>query len=311
MQIVRYSPEHASNWDAFVDNSRNGTFLFRRGYMDYHADRFTDHSLMAVSSGRAMAALPANERDGTLWSHQGLTYGGWIYGDKMRTATMLDVFEAMTDYLAGLGTIERVIYKPTPKIYHQLPSDEDLYALFRNDARLIRRDVATAIAPRARLSLRSGTKGSIKKALKRGVTTRISQDIVAYHTLLCDVLGRHGATPVHALDELSLLMRRFPDHIKLYGAYLAEDLIAGAIIFETAEVAHTQYLASSGTGRSVGALDLLLDWLVREIYKDKPYFSFGTSTESDGTVLNTGLIAQKEGFGGSSFVHDFYELQIR
>jgi hypothetical protein len=76
MEILRYSPEHASDWDAFVDNSRNGTFLFRRGYMDYHADRFADHSLMAVSSGKLMAVLPANEAEGTLWSHQGLTYGG-------------------------------------------------------------------------------------------------------------------------------------------------------------------------------------------------------------------------------------------
>ncbi|MCB1471160.1 MAG: GNAT family N-acetyltransferase, partial [Rhizobiaceae bacterium] len=122
--------------------------------------------------------------------------------------------------------------------------------------------------------------------------------------------GRHGATPVHSLAELALLMGRFPDHIRLYGAYLGADLVAGAIVFETPQVAHTQYLAASDTGRAAGALDLLLDWLIREVYPDKSCFSFGISTEEGGTVLNEGLIAQKEGFGGSAFVHDFYEVRL-
>ena len=81
-------------------------------------------------------------------------------------------------------------------------------------------------------------------------------------------------------------------------------------MFETPQVAHTQYSVSSEASRAAGALDLLLDWLIREVYPDKPCFSFGISTEEGGTVLNEGLIAQKEGFGGSAFVHDFYELAI-
>ena len=45
-EIVRYTAEKADEWNAFVAESKNGTFLFNRGYMDYHADRFVDHSLM-------------------------------------------------------------------------------------------------------------------------------------------------------------------------------------------------------------------------------------------------------------------------
>lgn len=311
MDILRYSSDHADDWDAFVDNARNGTFLFRRGYMDYHSDRFCDHSLMAVSSGRLVAVLPANEDGGTLWSHQGLTYGGWVCGDKMGAAMMLDLFDAMTGYLSGLGTIERVIYKAVPAIYHRVPSGEDLYALMRNEARLIRRDVATAVMPARRLPLGSQRKRNIKKALKHGVTLRRSDELAAYHAILGDVLERHEATPVHTLEELNLLTGRFPDNIKLYGAYLDGGMVAGSIVFETPEVAHTQYLAASDAGRATGALDMLLDWLIGETYREKRYVSFGISTERDGTVLNTGLIAQKEGFGGTAFVHDFYELMIR
>ena len=46
MDIRRYTPEKADEWNRFVAQSKNGTFLFDRRYMDYHADRFQDHSLM-------------------------------------------------------------------------------------------------------------------------------------------------------------------------------------------------------------------------------------------------------------------------
>ena len=50
-EIKRYSDGCKDEWDDFVRDSRNGTFLFMRGYMDYHADRFADFSLMAYRDG--------------------------------------------------------------------------------------------------------------------------------------------------------------------------------------------------------------------------------------------------------------------
>ena len=46
LSVVRYTSDQKIVWDSFVAASRNGTFLFMRDYMDYHADRFTDYSLM-------------------------------------------------------------------------------------------------------------------------------------------------------------------------------------------------------------------------------------------------------------------------
>jgi hypothetical protein len=310
MEIWRYHPERARDWDNFVNNSRNGTFLFRRAFMDYHADRFSDHSLIAISSGSIIAVLPANERDGTIWSHQGLTYGGWVYGDKMRATKMLSVFDKMKTYLANLGMIERVIYKAVPEIYHRVPSAEDLYALFRNNAQLIRRDSGTVVVPSTRLPVSSRTKRNIRKAKSVGIELRRSKDLATFHAILTDVLARHGAKPIHSIAEIEFLSLQFPENIKLYGAFLGPELVAGSLIFDTPQVAHTQYLASSVQGRSIGALDYLLDWLISEAFVDKKYFSFGISTEDEGTIINEGLVSHKEGLGGSSYTHDFYELQI-
>ena len=46
ISICRYTQDKHTQWDDFVKVSKNGTFLFLRAYMDYHSDRFQDHSLM-------------------------------------------------------------------------------------------------------------------------------------------------------------------------------------------------------------------------------------------------------------------------
>lgn len=58
--IKRYSIEQKDLWDAFVDASKNGTFMLKRGYVDYHADRFTDHSLLFYRDEELVALLPAS-----------------------------------------------------------------------------------------------------------------------------------------------------------------------------------------------------------------------------------------------------------
>ena len=64
-------------------------------------------------------------------------------------------------------------------------------------------------------------------------------------------------------------------------------------------------------GRNVGALDFIIDKLINEVYSNKKYFDFGISNEDGGRFLNTGLIAQKEGFGARAVVHDFYEFEVK
>jgi hypothetical protein len=79
MQVERYTPALQTLWDDFVRSSKNGTFLLERGYMDYHADRFADHSLLVRDDeGTLLAVLPTNADGPRLASHGGLTYGGFI-----------------------------------------------------------------------------------------------------------------------------------------------------------------------------------------------------------------------------------------
>ena len=311
--VVRYVPERAREWDEFVSRAKNGHFLFLRGYMDYHADRFPDASLMFHDgAGRLVGLLPATVREegSALASHAGLTFGGVVSGDSMKAALMLELFGAMLAHLRESG-FARLVYKAVPHIYHRAPAEEDLYALFRAGARLSRRDLSSAIEMDSRLPMSKGRKYSIKLAERNGVTVSESSDFETFMAIEERVLAeRHGVRPVHTAAELSMLAGRFPENIKLYAAHREGRMLAGVVVYATERVAHAQYISATEEGREVGATDLIISALLGHHYASKKFFDFGISTERAGTFLNEGLAENKQGFGARAVVYDFYELEL-
>ncbi len=307
--IKRYTAENASEWDSFIDTSKNGTFMLKRGYMDYHADRYIDHSLFFFRDEELVALLPASQHEDELRSHGGLTYGGMITNLKMTVQLMLSLFELLKKYMQDNGIV-RVIYKRVPSIYYLYPADEDLYALFRFDASLIRRDISATIHLPNRIRFSERRRRGLNKALKNGVIIKESHDYEQYIEMLSEILAKyHDAKPIHTASELRMLADRFPGNIKIYAAFQDERIIAGVVMYLTPNVAHTQYIANSDEGRQCGALDAVMDYLINKCYTDKEYFDFGISNENKGRFLNEGLISQKQEFGGRAIAYDFYELK--
>ena len=306
-----YKADDQVRWDAFVEGSKNGTFMLKRGYVEYHSDRFVDASVVFENEeGEIVAVMPASRHGDEVRSHGGLTYGGVISDRRMTAVRMLEVFDALRGHLKGEG-VGRLIYKRVPAIYYSYPSDEDLYALFRNDAVLFRRDIASTIDLSDALPFSSVRVRYAKKARKTGLTVRECDDYERYVEMLTEVLmEHHNAKPPHTADELRLLASRFPDVIRLFCAYRGGEMLAGVLVFDTPNVVHTQYIANSRSGREVGALDLVMDYLVHEHSCGRRYFDFGICTESEGRYLNEGLIGQKEMFGGRGVAYDFYRMEV-
>ena len=308
--VKRYQEDDKSRWDDFVDNAKNGHFMFKRDYMEYHADRFQDHSLLFEENSKLIAIMPANQVENNLYSHGGLTFGGVVSDRKMNSIKMLEVFAVLKAYAITVH-ITRLIYKVIPSIYALVPAEEDLYALFINNARLVRRDLSTTIDLSGRLSYSSRQKRNINKGKRELLEVLETKNFYDYWQLLSEVLkDRHGVNAVHALDEINSLSKKFPDNILVYEARNSDgELLAGTLLYINSSVVHTQYLANSEKGRKVGALDFLIDELLGR-FSEKRYFDFGVSTVDDGRTLNEGLVGQKEGFGGRAIVHDFYELDF-
>ncbi len=308
--VRRYSPSQLPDWDRFVAGAKNGTFLFCRGYMDYHADRFTDHSLMLEDEGRLIAVLPANVSGDCVTSHAGLTFGGLVTDRQMTASKMLEALEAVRAHLKQSG-IARLVYKPVPHIFHAYPAEEDLYALFRTGAVLVQRDLASVLSLKAPLRWSKGRAYAVKQAEKAGLSVEETRDVTTFMALLREVLSeRHNAAPTHTAAELEKLMGSFPDRIKLFGAFRGGEMLAGVVIYDYGAVVHTQYMANSREGRDCGALDLVVKALVESIYPGREFLSFGTSSEEQGRKLNEGLVAQKEMFGARGIAFDRYELAL-
>lgn len=308
MRVISYETSLLTEWDGFVATSRNGTFLHQRPFMDYHAARFVDASLLVYGEkDELVAILPANRDGDTAISHGGLTYAGLLLSPRVGQTQCLKIFDSILKHYRS-QSIKRLIYKPVPHIFHTRPAEDDLYALFRLGAILTRRDASTAISLQDGYEFTKGRKWSANKGRKSGLVLMRQSDPSRFHALLSHVLTRHSAKPVHTLDELRLLMSRFPDRIALHEAELAGELQAAVLMFDFGHTVHTQYMAASDSGRDIGALDFLIASLMESSYADRRYFSFGISTEQAGQVLNEGLIAQKEGFGGRTVTHDIYEL---
>jgi hypothetical protein len=309
IEIVPYSPEMQSDWNAFVQASKTPNFLFDRNYLDYHSDRFVDSSLVIYKHEKVVALFPCNKTDDVIASHGGLTYGGLVISADLHSPDVLLVLRGICDYFRNAG-VKKIIYKAVPSIFNNYPAEEVLYGLTQVGAKLWRRDLSSVVELSCRPKLSDSRKNTSRKASKAGARVVLTDDLVRFHALLTDVLKKFDAQPVHSLSELTLLKSRFPDRIFLFATVLDGEMLAGSLVYDFGHVAHTQYLAVSDYGRKIGALDYLLMTLIEETFVGRRYFSFGISTEQNGTVLNEGLIRQKEGFGARGIVHDFYEIDL-
>ena len=154
-------------------------------------------------------------------------------------------------------------------------------------------------------------KRQIKKASNLNLKIQEDEAFVDFWKILEDNLQiRYKKAPVHSLVEIEYLKAKFPTEIRLFSVLKDGVAIAGCLVFDTAQVAHVQYISADEEGKNVGALDLLFDHLINNVFAEKKYFDFGISTENDGHFLNSGLIGQKEGFGGRGVVYDTYSTNI-
>ena len=183
-EIRRYTSELADEWNQFIAKSKNGTFLFDRRYMDYHADRFNDHSLLFYFANRLLAVLPAHASGDTLYSHNGLTYGGLVMSSRLTVVQTMNLFRELNEQLRQEG-FRHVSYKCIPWIYHRLSSDEDIYALFHEcHARIVARDFATNVFLAGEMRWERVRRRGVVRAQEAGVSIERSDN--SSYQVWCD-----------------------------------------------------------------------------------------------------------------------------
>jgi hypothetical protein len=307
--VKRYQKSDYDNWNTFVNQAKNATFLFHRDFIEYHKDRFEDFSLMVFKDKRIVAILPASRAGETVYSHQGLTYGGLVYKENLKLASVIPVFKTILFYL-NENKITKMQLKTLPSIYHNKPAEELNYALFLAEAQLIRRDTLAVIDLSKPFQFSKIRKRGIQKGINNDLVIKESTDFEPFwnQVLIPNLEAKHNAEPVHTLDEIQLLKNYFDKNIRQFNVYYNDKIVAGTTIFESENVAHCQYISKYEEEENLGSLSFLYDHLISKVFAHKRFFDFGIANENQGKTLNNGLSYWKESFGANIIVHDFYEV---
>lgn len=311
--ILRYSDDYRKQWDDFIKSSKQPLFMFERDYMEYHSDRFVDHSLLFFNEDELIALLPISQHGNELRSHGGLTYGGFITNTKMKQYIMQECLSALLQYM-NENDFLNLLYKPVPHIYHLQPAEEDLYSISLYKPKIEGIEASTVISLNNPIKMPKGRKAQVSRAKRERVQIEKASDIKdfkAFIELENKILrDRHNTNAVHTAEELYYLFSKFPNNIALLKAVYNENLIAGIVIYIYEKVIHTQYMAADETARRIGALDLVISYLIDKYKEEKEWLDFGISTENNGLYLNEGLISQKEGFGGRTNIYTKLRLSL-
>ncbi|MFC6097758.1 GNAT family N-acetyltransferase [Flavobacterium qiangtangense] len=310
--VRKYQPEDYSKWNAFIGNAKNATFLFHRDFMEYHKDRFEDYSLIVLDGENWVAVLPANVVGNEIFSHQGLTYGGLIYTNKLKQFSVISALKTTLSFLEK-NQISKLTIKCVPSIYADFPADELLYSLFLSEAKLVRRDSLSVIDLQKGFHISKGRMEGVVKGIKSDLKVIEKTDFEDFwnEILIPSLERKHNAKPVHSLEEIKFLHSKFPKNIRQFNVYKEDKIVAGTTIFESKNVVHSQYISANEDKNGIGSLDFLHHYLITEIFKEKTFFDFGISNENQGKKLNNGLSFWKESFGARTIIQDFYEVETK
>ncbi len=277
--------------------------------MEYHSDRFKDHSLLVFDAQTLVAVLPANISGAVLHSHQGLTYGGLVIGPNTKVADVIAMTYHLLRFLNASG-VDKLSVKMIPPIYCDYFSDEWAYALFLVNAQLTRRDCLSVLDLRKPYTLTKTRRQGVRRGIKNGLTIREETDFTRFwnEILIPNMRARHDVAPVHSLSEIERLHQLFPHNIRQFNVYQANQIVGGTTVFVTRNVLHPQYISGQSGKNELGTLDFLYHHLITEKFGEMPYFDFGISNESNGRKLNQGLVFWKESFGTATVTQDFYEV---
>jgi len=315
IEVRPFSADSARQWDDLIARSFAGTFLHSRRFLSYHGDRFRDLSACMYDAGHLTAVFPAAADSGEeacATSHPGATYGGLMHDGGLQGNRMIEALAKLREYYARLG-LRRLRYKAVPRMYHRVPAEDDLYGLFRVGARRYRCDLAAVVDLGSRLAPSKRRKRCLKAALASDVLVQEgSERLAEFWALLEDNLARKfRVRPVHTLEDIQVLLGRFPDQIRLVTAVAAEQIVAGLLLFAMPTAVHTQYICASEMGYALHALDAVIEHSIAAAsIGSARWFSMGISNEANGWVLNDGLYRFKAEFGAGAVAHEFYELDL-
>ncbi len=311
--VKKYDQNDYKIWNEFTAQAKNATFLFHRDFMEYHKDRFEDFSLLVYQDEKLISILPANKVGNSLYSHQGLTYGGLVYTSKLKAEKVEVVLDAVLLFLKE-NLFETFYYKPIPNFYFPEGNNEIDFFLFKREAVIDRKEMNLAVNLDWPLQISKSKLKHFRRIEDLDLDIMEEDDFNPFWSTILEprLLEKFNVKPVHTKEEILLLKQNFPENIRQYSIYQNDEIIAGITIFETENVVKSQYGATSKKGEEFRALDFLFINLIEKYKrKGKRFFDMGIVNEENESGYHSGLLKQKEELGCTVYNQDFYKIEIK
>ncbi|MBL8025302.1 MAG: GNAT family N-acetyltransferase [Fibrobacteres bacterium] len=320
IEIIPYTADLRDTWEKVVMESNNGTIYHMQNFLGYHKEgRFNNfHHLIAVD-GRIEAVIPGakvlNDKGETSFSsYPGSSVGGFVLPQSYGLEDTDKVIMAFLHYLEENG-FKKIEITPTPFFYGRQENQHIDFVLSREGFGFRKREMSSVIPISREIEnpialLRPSVRQALRKARKAGV--EIVQDdsieaYTAYHAILTQNLAsKHNVKPVHTLEEMKDLKRRFPEKITLMVAKLQEEIVAGIWIFRAnPKVAVAFYIAQKYEFQESRAVNLLYaETLLKVKEWGHKYYELGLFSVN--MQPNYGLGRFKESYGGIGLFRDYF-----
>jgi hypothetical protein len=309
--VKRYNSEYFTLWNDFISTAKNATFLFHRDYMEYHSDRFEDYSLLVFDGGKLVSIIPANRIENSIFSHQGLTYGGFVFDDNLNIIEMNTIISKVVIYLKE-NRFGEFLIKEMVSIYAAQYFNEIRLMLLEKEAKLSAAKMNLAIDFESEFKISKSKLKHYRRLQSIGLEIREEDSLDNFwdKVLIPRLAQRFNSKPVHTLEEITFLKRKFPDNIFQYNVYLENEILAGITIFKTDKVIKSQYGAITKSGEKFRALDFLYINLINKFKTQYAYFDMGTVDDDSELGYNIGLLNQKKELGCIVFEQNFYRLKL-
>ena len=309
IKAVVYTAFHKQVWDSFITRSANAPFFFYRDYLSYHGDQLEDYSLMFFTDkGKLIAVIPSTRNDKIFHSHAGLSFGGFLFSNKVNSAQISNIWQSFIAHLKNQG-FTKLLLKNIPFFYKSIQHDGMVFELIKEGATVNNLELSHCIDLSTVFSPNSTRRQLIKK--NRDLLTISEQsDLYSFYNVLeKHIAEKYDSKPTHSYQDLMYLTSVFPDNIKLYSANFENKNVAFILIFVFDKVIKTQYICSTLKGYEFDAVANIIVFLHEKYSTSHQYLDLGTSNISPMNP-NHKLTYYKESLGANPLGISTFELKL-
>lgn len=321
MEIIRANISNNSEWQDFLNSDYNMFYDNRfLSYNDAFGKNIIWHHLIFKEKNKTLAIINGceeiTENGKTYISCDGVSFGGFIWHDRVRISDYVNILREFKVYLMSKDFSCCIIRNP-PYLYLQNPNEEYEYALILVGFNVLKNSITNIIElnsfefdkltnPKKRAIQQSSQKIEINI-----INDNITNDtLFDFYNLLLKNRELKNVKPTHSLEELVYLKNNLSEKIILFEARI-DSVLAGicTLFLVKNDVVLNFYLAADEEHKKDRVSDFILFKSI-EWSKNNNFRLYDIGTSNVGDTLLYGLFEFKKKFMADGFLRKSYILKL-